>query len=127
MIMPTEPKRWRWPHFSREEMQCRCGCGACAVKPKLMDALEQLRLKVERPLPVTSGYRCPAHNQKVSATGLAGPHTTGLAADIRADGRLAFLLMCHAPWSGFRGIGVGAGFVHLDMMTKAPRPNVWAY
>ncbi|MEO5330361.1 MAG: D-Ala-D-Ala carboxypeptidase family metallohydrolase, partial [Magnetococcus sp. THC-1_WYH] len=51
-----------------------------------MDRLENLRREFNRPMPVSSGYRCPMHNARVSKTGFSGPHTTGQAVDIVISG-----------------------------------------
>ena len=71
--------------FSREELQCRCGeCGyLCKMDEAFMMYLEELREKFSKPLYLSSGFRCPAHNRKVSSSGSPnGPHTTGKAVDI---------------------------------------------
>jgi zinc D-Ala-D-Ala carboxypeptidase len=96
--------------------------------------LDELRERVNRPLTVLSGYRCPEHNNVVSSTGLEGPHTKGVAADIQCAGAGAHSLLTSALVLGFVGIGVqqkggemGARYLHLDMVLDGPRPNVWSY
>ena len=85
--------------FSREELQCRCGeCGyLCKMDETFMMYLEELREKFSKPLYLSSGFRCPAHNRKVSSSGSPnGPHTTGKAVDIliaKQDGYEIFLLL----------------------------------
>jgi uncharacterized protein YcbK (DUF882 family) len=85
---------------------------------------------------VSSGYRCPDHNNEVSSTGLNGPHTTGKAADILVKGMNAYLLLQAAMKSGrLYGIGISqrgkheSRFLHLDMVEsgQAFRPTVWSY
>ena len=49
---------------------------------RVLDLLQTARENLG-PLQITSAYRCPSHNDSVSSTGMAGPHTTGLAVDIR--------------------------------------------
>ena len=56
---------------------------------------------------VTSGYRTPEHNRRVSRTGYEGPHTTGRAVDVAAFGeralRIVRIALAHgfsAPWKG---------------------------
>ena len=71
--------------FSQAEFACHC-CGACEMQPEFMGALQALRDALGFAMPVSSGYRCPAHNCAVSSTGEDGPHTTGLAADIAIAG-----------------------------------------
>ena len=122
-----------WKYFSRAEFACKganCCNGSNLIDDKLIDVLDDLRERLGFPMPVTSGYRCPAHNQKVSTTGPAGPHTTGLAADIGVDREKAVTLLAAALQMPFTGIGInqkgGARFIHLDIV---PRPNrtCWSY
>lgn len=105
------------------------------MNPEFMDRLEDLRKSFGKPMVVSSGYRCAAHNHSVSHTGTAGPHTTGCAVDIRIGGAEAFELLRLATIQGFSGVGVsqagdaGNRFLHLDILTapRFPRPRVWSY
>lgn len=101
-----------------------------------MEKVEKLRIKLGRPVRVSSAARCPEYNAKVSHTGLTGPHTTGRAIDLLASGLVAYELLELAPMCGFTGIGVSQRgdhlkrFIHLDDLTNAegqPRPWVWGY
>lgn len=119
------------PHFSDEELRCKCGCGQQNMRAGFMTKVEALRVAVGFPLPVTSAYRCPEHNARVSSTGLTGPHTTGRAIDLGVDRERAFHVLTVAlRLGGFSGIGVqqkGAGrFIHLDSLTDG-RPTIWSY
>lgn len=77
------------PHFSLDELSCRCGC----VMPEevlrriraLANALEVIRAAVGKPVQVISGYRCAAHNRKVGGA-VNSRHTWGDAADIQVVG-----------------------------------------
>ena len=125
-----------WPHFTADEMACKCGCGALPGSD-LMIMLETLRVRCNFPFPISSGARCPKHNDKESTTGLTGPHTTGLAVDIavgRAEAQQLVEIACRM--GGWYGIGVnGKGdkrFVHLDRIVpnvdeNNPRPRLWSY
>lgn len=126
---------WKWPHFTPEEMACR-GTGEMLIVPAFMDRLQRLRAVFGRPMVVTSGYRTPAYNARVSRTGRSGPHTTGRAVDVAVAGEEAFHLIQIALAHGFNGIGVGLSghprhrpFVHLDdlRMPDFPRPRFWNY
>lgn len=121
-------------YFHMAEFECRCKCGRADMHPMFLQALDQLREKYGKPLVVSSGYRCPSYNAKVSKSGPNGPHTTGRAADVLVDRGDAYRLTRLAMESGFTGIGFqqkGAGrFLHLDILTDAPgqpRPTVWSY
>lgn len=125
---------WRW--FTLDEFQCNCGCGRADMSHDFIDKLDELRERVGFPLVVTSGYRCPDHNDKVSSTGRSGPHTTGRAADIAIMGHKAHKVLQQASLGGwFTGIGLkqhgshAARFMHLDDLEQpnSPRPNIWTY
>lgn len=122
--------------FSRAEMTCRCGCGRADMDGEFMAALQDMR-EILGPLPVSSGYRCPAYNAHVSATGPNGPHTTGRAADIQVHGGRAFAFVAVAQQHGMTGLGISqkgphaTRFVHLDNLqagdTGGLRPWLWSY
>lgn len=115
----------RWPNFSEREFRCK-ETGYCYMDPAFMDKLQELRNRLGEPLIINSGYRHPSHSvERVKA--VPGTHTLGLAADIRADGQKAYRILQHAFDLGFTGIGVAKSFVHLDIWTGGPRPNVWIY
>ena len=126
----------RFDNFSRDEFVCHCGCGVEMMKQDFMDKLQAMRTAAGFPFDIKngSGYRCPAHNDSVSSTGLLGPHVYGQAADIPCRGRDArWIVVNHANF-GFEGIGVaqrGAKrFLHVDDLmdpVHSPRPWVWSY
>ena len=101
-------------------------------------ALDDLRALTGFPLAVSSGYRCPTHNDNVSSTGRTGPHTTGCAADFLVYGAQAAALLSRLPEVGITGTGLSQAsstlhkdrFVHVDTLDEAPgrpRPWVWTY
>ncbi len=117
-------------YFSLAETECRCGCGF-NLTDRALASFDALREEYGKPLPMTSGARCPSYNQKVSSTGPKGPHTTGEAADFGVSHGDAHRLLGIAMRQGLTGVGLqqkGSGrFIHLDRLTVAPRPNVWTY
>lgn len=120
-------------HFTPLEFACK-HCGDRGIDLAFVAKLDALRARLGFPMPVTSGYRCPIHNQAVSSTGPNGPHTTGQAADIGISGARARALVAAAIIDGFTGIGInqkGAGrFIHLDTLAEPnhrPRPHIWSY
>lgn len=123
----------RLRYFQGSEFACK-HCGDNLMQVGFLRALDELRHQFGRPLIVTSGYRCPIHNQSVSRTGKAGPHTTGCAADLAVARGDAYILLQLALSLGFTGIGVaqkGAErFLHVDTLPAAPgrpRPTLWSY
>ena len=126
---------WRWKNFAPSEMRCR-GTNKLLIVPAFMDRLQGLRDELGFALPVTSGFRTPDYNNKISKTGTDGPHTTGRSVDIQAHGYRAFKIMAAAPAHGFTGLGqkqhgpYDKRFVHLDdldELPKRPRPWPWTY
>ncbi len=123
----------KWRYFKREDFSCK-HCGENKIDDAFVTMLDALRHKVGFPLVVTSGYRCPAYNMKVSSTGPDGPHPTGKASDVLVSRQRAYVLVHEAMNMGFTGIGVqqkGANrYIHLDTLPNAegqPRPTLWSY
>lgn len=123
----------RWKNFSFNEFVCRCGCGKADMNAQFMDGLQHLRTNLKFPFVITSGFRCPEYNNRISHTGYDGPHTTGHAADISIYGFKSYALIKEAMHYGMTGIGihqkggVHGRFVHLDDLNIATRPWVWTY
>ena len=126
----------RYKFFKPDEFLCHCGCGRGPqdMNHTFMLRLDLLRRWVGKPFRVTSGFRCPDHNAKVSKTGRAGPHTTGRAVDIAVARGTAYDVIVLVKQASMTGLGVaqkGKGrFLHLDDLPDAPgqpRPTVWSY
>jgi uncharacterized protein YcbK (DUF882 family) len=120
-----------YKYFSERELRCKCGCGRADMDPDFMgDFLIPLRERYGGPVILSSAFRCPEYNAKVSFTGYDGPHTTGKAVDIKVTSgwhrnaiiRLAMELGC-------RRIGVAGGFVHVDLCEdpRFPKDVIWVY
>lgn len=121
-------------HFKDHELKCK-HCGENHMKKEFLDRLEDIRRAYGKPISVSSGYRCPSYNARISRTGLSGPHTTGSAIDIAISGKDAYLLVRLAMIHGMTGIGINQKgnwdkrFIHIDMCEQdnIPRPRVWSY
>ena len=123
-------------HFKRREFLCPC-CGAEGMDSDFLRKLDDCRHRFDFPFWVTSGYRCPDYNARISSTGRTGPHTTGHAVDLSLMGRQAFQVLQQCSLGGwFTGIGLrqhGAHskrFIHLDDLPDGDgrfRPTVWTY
>ena len=133
------------PHFSAPELECHCGCGRADMDQGFMQTLEAIRVELNRPLVVTSGFRCPDHNAKIHG----GPaHPQGRAADFAISGEPAWDLLDvvwqvnHDPTvlPGITGVGIRQKgewkrrFIHLDNLPQCqspkglvPRPRVLTY
>lgn len=121
-------------HFRLEEFACAC-CGKNLIDTRFVGRLDGLREWLGAPIFINSGYRCPKHNMEVSNTGENGPHTTGLAADVRVRSPVEFYdLVAFAYDLEFRGIGIkmhgpfAGRYVHLDVINDGNiRPRIWNY
>lgn len=112
-------------NFTKSEFECPCGCGQQSVDTELAEKLQLIREKVDRPLKITSGYRCITHNAAVGGS-QNSKHRYGMAADWRTENRginpVALGILAQAV--GFGGIGIywhsRGAFVHADTRsTKA--------
>ena len=59
------------PHFTTDEMRCK-GTGICTMDEVFMELLETIRCEYGKPMIVTSGYRAPEYNAKISKSGSKG-------------------------------------------------------
>ena len=102
-------------HFRLSEFACPC-CRRVMVHPKLLAKLSELRGMIERPIYITSGYRCPEYNQKIGGV-VNSYHLIGLAADIKVKDINLIELLEYAENIGFAGIGFyeKKNFLHLDV------------
>lgn len=117
-------------YFSAREFECKC-CGVEAMNEAFVKKLDLARHEANTSFVISSGYRCPAYNEKISSSGATGPHTTGMAADILLSGdamRDTLSLLSDM----FERIGLNqkgdweTRFVHVDDLTDRPG-KIWTY
>ena len=131
MTMIREPGDWQedWCNFTPDEFRCSC-CNRLEISSDIMDLLQAARNELG-PLQITSAYRCPQHNSKVSKTGENGPHTTGLAVDIHVSNSQHRKTLIDYFATKVTGLGVAKTFLHIDLLTPdngfEMRPNAWKY
>ena len=96
----------------------------------MLDLIQEARDELG-PLTITSAYRCPSHNNSVSSTGEAGPHTTGKALDIAVKNSQHRKQLIDWFATKVTGLGIAKSFIHIDNLTADDgfdmRPNAWKY
>ena len=114
-------------YFKPGEFSCGCGCGENNMQPTFLWKLEQARELACIPFPITSGFRCQAHNEKVGGK-KSSDHISGRGVDIKATtGREKFLIVNAGLNAGITRIGVGKNFVHLGDGQNNPKRVLWTY
>lgn len=111
-------------HFSAEELQCPC-CRGLVVVPSFVDFLESVRKSYNRPMRISSAYRCEKHNRAVGGS-VTSAHLSGRAVDVVVDSSLERIeLIKAATRHDVRGLGLAKNFIHLD--TLPSRTAAWFY
>lgn len=107
-----------------KELSCRCGCSAPANVVTnlriLAFMLQRIREHFGRPIIISSGYRCVAHNTKVGGASRSF-HISGMAADFTITGVLpsvvqkevAKMMQDGRLLNG--GLGIYNTFTHYDI------------
>lgn len=112
------------------KLACPC-CGEAGVEEGFLLLLDQIREEVGVPLTITSGYRCPDYNSRISKTGATGPHTRGQAVDIACTtSQLRLGIIQAAINQRVHRIGIAKTFVHLDILDEFdgfPENVMWVY
>jgi hypothetical protein len=93
----------------------------------LAQQLQIARNILGEPMSFTSGYRCLRVNKAVKGVSTSA-HLSGMAVDIK------FTSPDHAKRiiealikAGFKRIGLGWSFIHVDIDLMKPHPAVWLY
>ena len=126
-----------WDFFTESELKCRYS-GKCEMNEEFMRKLVQLRVKYNKPMVISSGYRDKNTHPVERAKNRPGAHSMGRAVDVRVYGGNAARLVKLALRNGMTGIGVkqngdvGVRFIHLDDIKRGElegfsRPWIWSY
>lgn len=114
-------------HFNRIEFTCKDGCGKADMSPKLIEILEGIRNMYDKPMTITSGFRCFKHNEAEGGKSDSA-HTAGLAVDIAVhDSVERYNLIMFAMQQGIQRIGIAKTFIHIDIDETKPQDVVWLY
>ena len=105
-------------NFTLDEFACPC-CGKVEISTILIDKLQQLRDLINKPIIVTSGYRCSAYNKSVGGHNHS-PHLTGEGADIQVKGMSPVTIAGIAQRILHIRIGIYSAHVHIDVRPANP-------
>ena len=109
-------------NFSRDEFAFKCGCGFDAVDIELVNVLEIVRKRFNKPVKINSACRCAKHNKKVGGSENS-KHRLGIAADIVVSDTKpsdVYSFLCgYAP--NKYGIGSYETFTHIDVRQDKAR------
>jgi hypothetical protein len=128
--------------FKSDEFRCRCGRPDCDAPTEpaqeLVDRLDLLRQRLQRPVIISSGLRCIVWNSHEHGEFDSG-HLDGTEVDIAlpdlpvslARSQTFDAIYAGGLWAGearlFPRMGVGASFLHLGISKRLPSPRVWTY
>ena len=113
--------------FTKKELECKCGCGACDMQSDFMRRLKYARRIADIPFVILSGYRCEAHNAAVGGVD-SSSHVRGYAGDIKVvSSTQRFIIMRALLLAGFTRIGVGRTFIHADCDPNKPAEVMCTY
>lgn len=112
-------------YVTEKELLCK-ETGKEGAELDLKICLNALRVKLGKPLRITSGYRSPEHSIEAKKV-VPGTHSKGIAADVAIMGHNPYEIIKHAMEVGFTGIGINLkkGFIHLDL--RKTEPTVFLY
>lgn len=114
------------PRFFSPDEFTRVGCSYTDCSDRALRMLDRLRVYYGRPVIITSAFRTPEQNE--AAGGRANSaHLRGLAFDIRCSVTDRFSMLKCAIQAGFKRIGIGSNFLHVDCDESLPHPRVWTY
>jgi len=114
-------------NFNENEFRCK-HCGELIIDLDFIKRLQKIRTRAGIPLSITSGYRCPVANQNAGGKSKSA-HMLGKGVDIYCTHSYQrFLIVEAAIHFGFKRIGLGENFVHIDSADdQLPTPRLWLY
>jgi len=125
-VVRVKKEKVRYFNYSEFDSPDVQGSGQMMDKT-LLEMLDEVRDKFDKPIHITSGFRTPSHNEAVGGVETSS-HLKGLAVDIackKSTDRFD-LINCLLD-VGFSRIGVGNTFIHADIDTDKTQGVIWTY
>lgn len=121
-------------HFKLEEFDSPDlpGSGAMFMDEEFLNLLDRARDAASIPFKITSGFRTPEYSIDLKKRGYPvarnSSHLKGLAADIAVTSSANRLIILESLlFVGFRRIGIGKGFIHVDLDKAKVQDVIWVY
>lgn len=120
-------------YFSTREFSCKCTNKECVdqkIDKELLEKLTELRIAVNEPITITSGYRCAAHQAAVEKSGVStvvakhSQHELGKAVDLKTT-RMPIKDVVTLAERIFKAIGIASTWCHVDLRSEKERR--WYY
>lgn len=121
-------KRIRSEYFAEAEFRrCSPACSLQDMEQNFMDLLDKVRRRAGIPLVISCAFRSREWDLARGRSGNSA-HTKGLGIDIVANSSATRMKIVSAALDvGIRRIGIGKGFVHLDIDESLPCDVMWHY
>jgi len=120
-------------YFNTREFTCQCTLKDCVeqkISKDLIDILVKIREYHQKPMTITSGFRCEAHQANLKKSGAntvvatKSQHCLGNAADaLFKDLRINEWINTARTHS--MSVGVATNFIHID--TRRDKKREWSY
>ena len=110
-----------------EFLRCTPACSIKQMDPEFLEYLDSFREFVGIPLKLSCAYRSKEWDQSKGRSGNSA-HTRGKAVDIVCNSSATrYKIVYAALHFGFRRIGIGKNFIHLDNDASLPQGVMWHY
>ena len=111
-------------NFKVKEFACKDGSDPIFISMELVEVLQKIRTHFGKPVTINSAYRTPTHNKKEGGATYS-QHLYGTGADIVVSGVQPKEVAKYAETLlvGKGGIGIYAGFTHVDVREVKSRWN----
>jgi zinc D-Ala-D-Ala carboxypeptidase len=98
------------------------------MEPAFLNMLDAARTLGGIPFNVNSGYRCVKHNAELPNSSPTSSHPIGVAGDIECElSSERFIILYALLDAGFKRIGIGGSFIHVDLDLMKPQNLIWTY
>jgi len=125
-VVRVKKEKVRYFNYSEFDSPDVQGSGQMMDKT-LLEMLDEVRDKFDKPIHITSGFRTPAHNEAVGGVETSS-HLKGLAVDIACNKSTdRFDLINCLLDVGFSRIGIADTFIHTDIDQTKAQGVMWTY